>query len=253
MTRLRDAALVLSPSRSHAALYAANGIDPDRLRVQPNGIRMPSEPRPLRPRGERLVRFGYVGGTPAIKGFELVRRAFEELPQANWQLTLIDNTLNLGFASIKTADWQVRGEIVVRPAYRQDEMDEFFSAIDVLLFPSQWLESFGLTVREALARDVWVIATDCGGPVEDLLQGVNGTIVPMNGRHEALRDAVAAFLEDPDRLAGYRNPHKDRLRTFAMQAEELASLCSAVAAAGGGALAPPPSTAMLEALPRDRG
>lgn len=253
LTRLREAALVLSPSRAHASLYAANGIDPDRLRVQSNGIRMPSKPRPPRPPGDRLVRFGYVGGTPAVKGFALVRKAFEDLPQANWRLTLIDNTLSLGFASIETSSWQIRGEIVVRPAYRQDEMDDFFAGIDVLLFPSQWLESFGLTVREALARDVWVIATDCGGPVEDMADGVNGTIVPMDGRHEKLRDAIAALLDDPDRLAGYHNPHKDQLRTFAMQAEELFGLFSGVAAATGDLLpASACSGAALEAPPAYR-
>ncbi len=248
--RLREAALVLSPSHSHAALYAANGIDPARLRVQANGVRMPSRPRPPRPPGERLVRLGYVGGTPAVKGFPLVRQAFEDLPQSNWQLTLIDNTLNLGFASIQTSDWRVRGEIVVRPAYRQDEMDAFFAGIDVLLFPSQWLESFGLTVREALARDVWVIATDCGGPIEDMTDGVNGTIVPMDGRHEGMRDAIAALLDEPDRLAGYRNPYNDRLRTFAMQSEELFGLFSAVVAFNDGGLqAPSRGEPMLEAPP----
>ena len=79
---------------------------------------------------------------------------------------LIDNTLNLGFASIDGAIGGQWARSWCEPAYRQDEMDAFFSAIDVLLFPSQWKESFGLTVREALARDVWVIATDCGGPAE---------------------------------------------------------------------------------------
>ena len=80
-TRLRGAALVLSPSRSHAALYAANGIDPDRLRVQPNGIRLPSEPRPLRLRASagavRLCR-GRPGDQRVSSWFVA---AFEGLPR----------------------------------------------------------------------------------------------------------------------------------------------------------------------------
>ena len=242
--RLRGAALVLSPSRTHAALYAANGIEPARLRVQPNGIRLPSRPRAPRPRGDRTVRFGYVGGTAPIKGYWVLRAAFEALPRDNWTLTLIDNTLNLGFASIDVGDWKVRGRIEAAPSYRQEEMDAFFEGIDVLLFPSQWLESFGLTVREALARDVWVIATDCGGPIEDMRDGVNGTIIPMDGRHEPLRDAIVALLDAPDRLAGYVNPEKARLRSFADQVDELFGILSEVArtaAEGSAATASPRS------------
>jgi glycosyltransferase involved in cell wall biosynthesis len=230
LARLGEAALVLSPSRAHAETYAANGIAPERLRVHPNGIRMPAAKRTPRPRGEGIVRFGYVGGTPAVKGYGVLRAAMEGLARDNWTLTLIDNTLNLGFASIDRREWRVRGTVEVAPSYRQEEMDAFFDGIDVLLFPSQWMESFGLTVREALARDVWVIATDCGGPVEDVRDGVNGTIIPMTARPEPLRAAITALLDDPARLAGHVNPEKARLRSFADQEAELFRLLSEIAA-----------------------
>jgi glycosyltransferase involved in cell wall biosynthesis len=228
--RLRGAALVLAPSRSHGEIYLANGVAAERLRVQPNGIRFPRQARAPRPAGERLVRFGYVGGTAAVKGHAQLRQAFEALSTDNWRLVMVDNTLSLGFPSLVVEDWRVRGEVELVPAYAQHEIDGFFDRIDVLLFPSQGKESFGLTVREALARDVWVIATDCGGPVEDLVDGVNGTVVPMDGRFEPLRDAIERLLADPDRLAGYRNPLKARLRSFEMQAEELFAWLGEVAA-----------------------
>ncbi|MBN9559934.1 MAG: glycosyltransferase [Alphaproteobacteria bacterium] len=224
---LRGAALVLAPSESHRDLYRANGLDPARLLVQTNGIRLPARPRARRP--GRVLRFGYVGGGEQVKGFPQLRRAFEGLTQPNWELVLVDNTLNLGFASIDVGDWRVAGRVMTEPAYAQDELDQFFERIDVLVFPSQWKESFGLTVREALARDVWVIATDCGGPAEAISDGVNGTLIPMDGRYEPLEAAIAALLDAPERLAGYRNPHKGRLATFDDQAEELFSLLTRAA------------------------
>jgi len=45
-------------------------------------------------------------------------------------------------------------------------MDDFYAEIDVLLFLSQWKETFGLTIREALARGIRVIQTDSGGTTE---------------------------------------------------------------------------------------
>ena len=131
-----------------------------------------------------MLRFGYVGGAEIVKGFPQLRAAFEGLARSNWELVLIDNTLNLGFASIDVRDWRHSGSVVAEPAYSQEGLDAFFESIDVLVFPSQWKESFGLTVREALARDVWVIATDCGGPGEAIADGVNGNLLPMDGRHE---------------------------------------------------------------------
>ena len=115
---LRGAARVLSPSHSHAALYAANGIGPERLLVRPNGIRLPARPRARR--SGRVLRFGYVGGAEMVKGFPQLRAAFEGLARSNWELVLIDNTLNLGFASIDVGDWRHSGKVVTEPAYGQE-------------------------------------------------------------------------------------------------------------------------------------
>ena len=64
----------------------------------------------------------------------------------------------------------------------------------MLLFPSQWKESFGLTVREALARNVWVIACGEGGVGEAIRDGDNGELIPMTANPESLRAAVARCL-----------------------------------------------------------
>ncbi len=216
---LRGAALLLSPSHSHRALYLANGISPDRIEVAPNGVRLPVTRQPRIP-GAHL-RFAYVGGNVDVKGYTVTKRAFEALDRADWELTLVDNTLNLGFSSVKPDDWHVRGRLSVVPAYAQDGIDDFFAGIDVLVFPSQWQESFGLTVREALARDVWVIATQGGGPAEAIKHDVNGTLIPLDGNHLGLLAAVEAFLDLPGKLANYRNPHAAQIMGYAAQAEAL--------------------------------
>ena len=141
--------------------------------------------------------------------------------RSDWELVLVDNTLNLGFSSVDAAAWRVQGKLTIVPAYTQDEIDDFFAGIDVLLFPSQWKESFGLTVREALARDVWVIATGGGGPGEAITDGVNGTLVALDGRHDGLQRAVASLLDDPGRLDGYANPFAADVMGYAAQADAL--------------------------------
>lgn len=228
---LQGAALLLTPSAFHRRLHIANGARPDAIRVNSNGIATPS-PAPRLPIDPANVRFGFVGGVGPIKGFDLIRRAFEALPASNYELVLVDNTTNIGLSQMQTGDWSVNGRIRIVPAYDQDTMEAFFAGIDVLLFPSQWKESFGLTVREALARDIWVIATDAGGAAEDIVPGENGEVIPIGADEGPLRDAIGALLERPERLSGYVNPHKARIVSFDRQAEELAQMLREAAASG---------------------
>ena len=229
---LDGAALLLSPSAAHRALYLAQGIAPERIVVAPNGVRLPERQRAGAP-ARTVIRFGYVGGDEAVKGYPLLQLAFAALSRTDWELVLVDNTLNLGFASIDAADWQLGGQVRIVPAYTQETMDAFFEGIDVLLFPSQWKESFGLTVREALARDVWVITTDGGGPAEAVTEGVNGTIIPLDGQHHGLKHAIEALLNAPERLAGYRNPHRGDVFGYDTQAVQLAALLASVVEKAG--------------------
>ncbi|WP_371863408.1 glycosyltransferase [Acetobacter nitrogenifigens] len=220
---LAGAALLLSPSEAHRRLYIENGVPSDAIRVNRNGFFWPKAPRNPRPHGAPL-RFGYVGGVEAVKGYPLVREAFERLDSSDWRLVVIDNKLKLGFQSIITHDWKVKGAVIVRDAYSPDTMDDFFNEIDVLLFPSQWMESYGLTVREALARDVWVIATSPGGQSEDIVDGVNGTLMPLNSGSGALQNAIEKVLGEAGRFNGYANPLKHTLATFEDQADELLTI-----------------------------
>jgi glycosyltransferase involved in cell wall biosynthesis len=223
---LRGAALLISPSAAHRTLHIANGVDPDRIVVAPNGVRLPATP-PARMPG-KVLRFAYVGGNVEVKGFSVVKRAFEALDRDDWELVLVDNTLNLGFSTMNAAEWSVRGTLRIVRAYTQDEMDAFFEEIDVLVFPSQWKESFGLTVREALARGVWVITTDGGGPAEAIEDGRNGTLIPLDGRHEPLLAALGALLDDPGRLHRGSQTQNDTIMDYAAQADTLHGLLTRV-------------------------
>jgi glycosyltransferase involved in cell wall biosynthesis len=222
---LEGAALLLAPSRFFADLHAANGFTD--VQVNRNGIARP-DGRP-RIRHDGPLRFGYVGGNTAIKGFHLVRKAFIELGEAPIRLVLVDNTMNLGVRSFGRG--AVRGirDVQVLPAYTGETIDDFFAGIDVLLFPTQWKESFGLTVREAIARDVWVIATDAGGVTEDIKPGINGTVIPFGDDGPALRAAILGAVE---RFGGIPVGMPVRfdgtgVRFWEEQAEELAGMLRA--------------------------
>ena len=225
---LQDASLCLAPSRFTCDQYIDNGVSADKITVNKNGVRFPAQSIKRTPPSTRKLSFGYVGGEEVIKGAELIKKAFASLEHDRYELRVVDNLLNLNQRSIFASHWPIKGKLHIIPAYTQASMDDFYSQIDVLLFPTQWKESFGLAVREALVRDVWVIATDAGGVSEDIVDQTNGFIIPFHDDGTQLAACIRQLLDHPSRLDHYENPFKSRIRSFSDQAQELVTAVAAV-------------------------
>lgn len=225
---LKQARLLLTPSAYFADFYRANGFPAEQVRVNRNGIRRPG----VVPRApQRVPTFGYVGGNAAIKGVNSVINALRGLPADRARLVVVDNTINLGFSSYAPDRFKDLANVEIVPAYTQASIDAFFADIDVLLFPTQAKESFGLVVREALARKVWVICSDAGGVVEDIVDGENGYIIPMDDDGTALKQAILQTLQRFSEHGGAApTPAATRITWFEDQAAELAGIYREAAA-----------------------
>lgn len=214
---LNGAVRILAPSQYIRGIYIANGVDPEKIKLNKNGVGEPkknitSSPRPLT--------FGYVGGKTEIKGWDMVVKAFNELSENDIRLSVVDNALNLGYRSIDKSEFNSGDKVNIVPAYKQETIDDFFSVIDVLLFPTQAMESFGLTVREAQIRGKWVITTEAGGAIEDIDDGHNGMIIPMSKNPKYLIEAMRSLIKNPDFVTN-RNSTTTHIVTFSEQAEDL--------------------------------
>jgi glycosyltransferase involved in cell wall biosynthesis/SAM-dependent methyltransferase len=131
-------------------------------------------PPATRPFEGRLL---YTGRLDPRKGTETAVRALAELPEA--VLTMLGRggdderarleklASDLGVADRFDLGMRARSELA--GAYR---------SADVMLFPSEWAEPFGLTPVEAMACDTPVVATAVGGSAEFLVDGVNCLVVP---------------------------------------------------------------------------
>ena len=214
--------MLLTPSKYFAELHERTlGRN---VLVNKNGVTRPLGQ--VSKRKKDVIRFGYVGGKTKIKGVHLILEAFRKHRFPNTELVVVDNMLNVGARSFFDSDFDGVERFRIEPAYSQDTIDHFFSEIDVLLFPTQWKESFGLTVREAVLRDVWVIATDAGGVSEDIIDGENGTVIPFDSGVEELSRAIAEVCERYQAMddgAVIELP-KSHIRTFVEQKDELAGL-----------------------------
>ncbi|MBT8475894.1 MAG: glycosyltransferase [Alphaproteobacteria bacterium] len=197
------AVCVTYPSRFARALCEASGLAPGRGVVWSNGVRAPGPDfaalqAARRARDPRPV-FGFVGGPSAMKGWPLIQSAFSGAGRSDFRGLLVDGSMDGSWWTGRNIA-ALRGDWAVCPRFDQAGMDAFYAEIDVLLFLSQWKETFGLTIREALARGIRVIQTDSGGTMEHgVREGVE--VVPMGCDPAILRGAVDRMLDDPSPMA----------------------------------------------------
>jgi glycosyltransferase involved in cell wall biosynthesis len=108
-----------------------------------------------------------------------------------------------------------------------DDMPAFLSTLDVLVLPSLNEGTPG-TVREALAMELPVVATDVGGTSEAVIPGETGLLVPPRRPWE-LASSVSHLLENPpeaERMAtNGRNIIVDRfsIKNYVINYENLLS------------------------------
>jgi glycosyltransferase involved in cell wall biosynthesis len=79
----------------------------------------------------------------------------------------------------------------------RDDIPEILAASDLLVLPSATPEPFGRTLVEAMAAARPVVATNAGGPMEIVDDGVTGRLVTP-GDADAMAEAIQRVLSDPD-------------------------------------------------------
>jgi N-acetyl-alpha-D-glucosaminyl L-malate synthase BshA len=82
---------------------------------------------------------------------------------------------------------------------KQESVAELLACADLFLLPSE-SESFGLSALEALASEVPVVGTRCGGLEEVVNDGVSGRLLPV-GAVDAMGEAAIEILADSERQA----------------------------------------------------
>lgn len=214
-----QADLITYPSEFARGLCERSGLSAVDSMVWQNGVRLPTPAffeaqARRRAKNDRLV-FGFVGGPSHIKGWPIIRRAFERIGRDDFAGLLVEGSLDGSWwQDVKLS--KLQGDWEVYPRFSQNELDDFYAQIDVLLFLSQWKETYGLTVREALARGIRVIQTDSGGSTEHAAVDPE-RLLPIGAGADQLIAEIERMLETPK-----DHPAPQHVTSFADQAKEIA-------------------------------
>ncbi len=207
------------------------GYPPGSIVVVRNGVEPPG-PRSGRLRAElglpaEVPVIGTVGRLSAAKGHEDLLAALASLSHSDAVAVLVGTDHEHGGAFRRhleelAASLGVRDRVVFA-GYRPDAA-ELIGDLDVFVLPS-WIEGLPLTVLEAMAHGVPVVATRVGGVPEIVADGETGLLVPSRDV-QALAGALGALLDDPGRARRLGEAGRERalreLSAEAMAAKVLA-------------------------------
>lgn len=203
--RLLDARHLITVSAAMKRHYVDLGFGDERIVVIHNGIDealidKAAATAPCRREGD--MRLLYAGRLVREKGVETAIAAIGHLVR---ELGLTTVTLELigsgpqGY--LRHLQQLVDGAGLQRhvrlcAALSREELLAAYGNYDAFIFPSVWEEPFGLTIIEAMARGVPVIASRVGGVPEIVSDGDNGLLVGP-GDHLQLAAAIKRLADDP--------------------------------------------------------
>ena len=148
-----------------------------------------------RPRQDWAWRMAVVGRVESVKGVDTAIEALSHLPE---QATLVIDGRGEKVYLAKMHELAERLGVSGRVTFRtspSDAVADVYAAADVVLFPVNWPEPWGLVPIEAMSVGRLVVATGTGGSAEYLEDGYNCLLFPP-GDAAALARAVERLAAD---------------------------------------------------------
>lgn len=130
------------------------------------------------------------------KGHDIALRALAALKDRRWTLVLAGAVDPPWAEDMRRLATQLGIESRVRFLGHRDDVANIYTCADILLAPSR-REALSLTLLEAAAFAIPIVATDVGGIGEAVADGKTGLLVPSENPVELAR-AIGTMLDDVD-------------------------------------------------------
>jgi glycosyltransferase involved in cell wall biosynthesis len=192
------------------------GVPRTRMSLVPSGVNIARfHPRgPVAPREPGVARILTVSRLVERKGVEDLIRALPAVPRAELVVVggpaeaELDGDPYVHRLRRLAAACGVAGRVSFTGGVRVRDMPAWYRSADVLA-ATPWYEPFGMTVLEAMACGVPVVASAVGGLADTVVDGSTGDLVPARDP-EAIGVALRRLLADGTRRAGYAAAAADR-------------------------------------------
>ncbi|HEY6357004.1 MAG TPA: glycosyltransferase [Vicinamibacterales bacterium] len=209
---MSEADRVVAVSAWLARMLELNGVPPAKVSLCRQGVDGPF----VRRDGDRRpgpLRAGFVGRLDPLKGLHVLLEA-ERLVADDVPLELhiwgAAAQVHPQYSARVLARARLRSRVTVHPETR--DVRSVYADLDVLVVPSQWLETGPIVVLEAQAAGLPVVGSDLGGITERVTDDTDGLLVPAN-EPAAFAAVLARLAGDPALVRRLR--HTAPVRTMA--------------------------------------
>lgn len=203
--RLTDMVVPVSDDAADVA-RTADGIPPGRIQVIRNGVDLgPAPPQGSKPSGWRVV---HVARLNEVKDQPTLLRAARLLADSHpsFSLDIVGDGEERDALMALTAELKLGDR--VRFHGPTGDVRPFLAGADLFAL-SSISEGISLTLLEAMAAALPVVATNVGGNPEVIVHGTTGLLVPPRDP-VALADGIARVLGDPGRAAAMGRAGRER-------------------------------------------
>lgn len=170
----------------------------------------------------RTLRIGYLGHIVHSKGVHVLLQAFKGLPPSAELRIYGDNQHAPDYSTWLQQLSAEDSRISFCGKYTHEQLAEIMSALDVVVVPSIWPETFNHVIREAFIAGIPVVASDIGAIPEIVQNEVNGLLFPA-GDSPALQHCLQRLLEQPE-LLEHLSANIPAVKSIEQHSQELESL-----------------------------
>jgi glycosyltransferase involved in cell wall biosynthesis len=129
----------------------------------------------FRIRANEKLRIGYAGRFDKVKGIKYLIKSIELVDHENISVIIQGEGKELLRLKRLIKNLKLQNKVLIKNW--NDNIEEFFNEIDILILPSIKNEGLGAIILEALLRGKIVIAAKVGGILEIIEDGKNGFLV----------------------------------------------------------------------------
>ncbi len=191
--------LLLTPSVFSREIFLVDGVDPDRIRTLPYGLNSSLFEGLTRTQSEK-VRFGFVGSVLPTKGVHVLLEAFRKFDRDDVVLDIYGEVVpyhgDMSYVESLKAEIESTPRVRIHGRYENQDLPGILGAIDVLVVPSVWFETYCITIREGFLAGVPVLASNLGAMGEAIEDGVSGLLFE-SGNAQDLHEKMVRLL-DPE-------------------------------------------------------
>lgn len=143
----------------------------------------------------------YMGRLEEVKGLKTLLYSFQQLYEIHKECRLIIAGSGKIENSLKrlARDLRIEGATSFLGFIDKNDKREYFNKADLFVVPSEYFETFGMVILEAMCFKVPVVASRVGGIPEVIIDGETGVLFESGSKDDLFQKIIELYLDEHKR------------------------------------------------------